>query len=508
MRRAPCLMTVALALAACGDATLEQPAAEPGAQQPPGKVPDGVDQGVSPAAGGAGGGAAVPPEADPLDQDRDDFCEGIGPLVDLGNGRDVVRETCAGSIAEQVFAQSVCTCRDARTAGYVRTRGFDSRVQGAPGEDDDGEASTGASFGVNGSYLAGVGFTDVGGPFTVAGPQPLEFVGYLKAAGDLRMAPDAVIPGVTRTGRDAYLKGNYTTAVLTVKRDLHHEGLVIAVPDVDGDTTQGPVRVDPPCACEDPYDIAGFVDQARRRNDNALIGLDPDVLKQTVGIHEITLPCGRYYLSEISGVGGIDVHVTGRVALMVDGPVATFGSLDFDLAEGAEIDVFIRGNLGSIGAITFGDEARPAASRVYVASREDVVLVGAAAFVGNLYAPHARVTAPGFLRVFGSLFVGDLDVAGYVNVAYDRSVTALNCPGEEPEPIPGGQGGAGGGGAGGAGGRPDLPESWGDNCDGCGAGSCLNGLGCVDGFCAGCRFDADCCHQQVCQDGRCRNFVE
>ena len=62
----------------------------------------------------------------------------------------------------------------------------------------------------------------------------------------------------------------------------------------------------------------------------------------------------------------------------------------------------------------------PAATRIYVAGSEDIVLVGASAFVGNVYAPNAKLTAPGYLRAYGSFFVRDFDVAGYAHIAYEE----------------------------------------------------------------------------------------
>jgi hypothetical protein len=202
----------------------------------------------------------------------------------------------------------------------------------------------------------------------------------------------------------------------------------------------------------------------------------------------VRLPCGRYYLSEISGVGEIVVRVEGRVALAVSGTVAAAGSLRFELEDDAEIDLFIGGDLGLIGAARFGDEARPAATRIYVAGESDIALVGASAFVGNLYAPNAVVTAPGYLRAYGSFFARDFNVPGYAHIAYDRAVTDLDCDDDPDEPPPP---------------ENDVPEGY--NCDLC--GDCFDGLACFDSRCQPCQEDRNCCSQQVCEAGRCVNLV-
>ena len=428
--------------------------------------------------------------------EREQFCAGGGALVKVPGERRVEYETCTGDLAETVFTNALCTCGDAQLAGYLRTRGFDSR-EGAFVDDDD--FGGGAPVGINGAYTLGAGYTDVGGSFAVAGPMGLQFAGYLKVFGDLAIAGDVLIPGYARVERDAWFGGNFTSGPLDVGRDLHHTGALIAIPaDVGRDTVQEPVTVDPPCPCDDILDIANIVDQLRRENDNAESDVPVDALKQSVGRVELTLPCGRYYLSEISGIGEIRVRIEGRVALAVGGPVAAAGSLQFDLADDAEIDLFIDGDLGLIGAATFGEKERPAATRIYVAGESDIVLIGASAFVGNVYAPRAAVTAPGYLRAYGSFFARDFQVPGYANISYDRAVTDLDCdedPDDPPPPPPPVQ--------------PDdpppadeVPEGY--NCDLC--GSCFDGLACIGSRCQPCAEDQNCCSLQVCENGRCVNL--
>ncbi len=472
---------------ACSDAALE---AESGADAGPGMfAPGGQGPG---GAGGAvpGSGPAAPGEDDPLGAGRDEFCAGEGSVLEFADAREVVHETCAGDIAETVFTNSVCACEDLQLAGYLRTRGFDSR-QGAFDEDSE---SSGAPVSINGTYLLGAGYTDVGGSFTVAGAAGLTFVGYLRVLGDLRLAAAALIPGAADVGRDAWLGGDFTSGPLDVGRDLHHQGNMIAIPlDVVGQTHREQVRIDPPCPCDELLDVQGVIDRVRRDNDNEAAGVWPEMFTQTVGLVEHTLPCGRYYVDEISGLGEIRIRVEGRVVIAVGGAVAAAGSLRFDLAEGAEIDLFIGGDLGLVGVARFGDEARPAATRIYVAGAADIVLVGAAAFVGNLYAPRAAVTAPGYLRVFGSLFARRIEAAGYAHVAYDRAVLDLDCgeddppPPGDPPPVPDGDG---------------PPQGY--NCDLC--SSCYDGLACLGSRCVPCTEDRNCCSGRTCVEGRCVNL--
>lgn len=478
------LALLALLALACAEAIPAPDDAGPGAMPP---SPFGTPG--DPAAPDRPGDPNAP--GDPAGE----FCAGSGPILEHPDRREVVRPTCAGDVAEIVFANALCTCEDARLAGYLRTRGFDSR-DGALGDDDD-PGSGGAPVGMNGDYLPSAGFTDVGGSMAVAGPAGLTFIGYLKVAGDLRLAADAVVPGYTRVGRDAWLAGDFTGGPLRVDRDLHQGGAIFALPlAVTGQTNQAAVAIDPPCPCGDLLDLPGIIANTRQDNDNDLVVLDPGALRQVVGSVERTLPCGRYYVDEISGVGEISIVITGRVVLAVGGPVAAAGNLQFRLEGDAELDLFIDGDLGLVGNARFGDPARPAASRVYVAGASDIALVGASGFVGNLYAPNAAVTAPGYLRAHGSIFARSLDVPGYVNIAYDRAVTDLDCGDEQPHP------------------DDDLPPpeerfdepppADGAVCDLC--GSCPDGLACIGSRCSPCEFDRDCCGQQVCDAGRCGNL--
>ncbi len=475
-------------------------------QAPPGSgVPGDNVPGASPGEnGGNGGNPDGQPGEDPLDQELFEFCEGEGPVVEVPDAQEVNFETCTGDIAERIFTNALCLCENARLAGYLRTRGFDSREGAFMDQDDFGG---GAPVGINGGYELGAGYTDVGGSLSIAGAAGLQFLGYLRVFGDLRLGGTTTIPGYARIERDAWFGADFTSVgPLRVGRDLHQGAGLFALPlDVGRQTIQEAVQVDAPCPCDDLLDVQAVVDQVRDRNDNHIVGLRTEAFKQVVGQAHAELPCGRYYLDEISGLGDMEFRVTGRAVLVVGGNVAGVGSLRFEIAPGAEIDIFIAGELGAIGAISFGDKDRPSATRIYVGTTEDIAIIGASAFVGNLYAPRAKVTAPGYLRAYGSIFARTLEVPGYVNISYDRSITEL-CDEPEPDPMrepdpegevpppqprprpePGG----------------DLPPGY--TCDLC--GDCSDGLACTDSRCQPCTEDAHCCGQQICEEGRCVTLI-
>jgi hypothetical protein len=407
------------------------------------------------------------------------FCAGTGPVVTLP-GPTGSATTCTGSIAETKFLNALCTCNNATVAGYLKTRGFDSR-QGAFGSGTQG----GGSVGINHDYAITTGYTDVGGSLTIAGPNSLSFAGFLEVGGNLSLAGAATVAGYTKVHRDARLGAAFTDlGPATVLGDLHSSSSVIALPlSVGGERVGESVAVPKPCACEpsDLLDVGALVDDARVHNDNASAGIDPKMFNLAVGDVRATLPCGRFYIEHMSGIGNIIVDVTGRVALFVDGSLDATGNIEFRLAPQAEIDIFVRDNLVLTGRSVFGNKDKPAATRIYVGGSGDVVLVGAAGFVGNVYAPRSLVTAVGYAEVYGSVFARDFVSPGYANFVYDRAIQDAGDGCKEPPPPPG-------------------------TCTQC--GSCTGGKACVDGSCGSCRTDADCCSPLVCDGGTCSEPIE
>ena len=405
--------------------------------------------------------------------DREAFCMGRGPVVTVGDST-MTTETCAGAIASRVFDNAICSCMDTNVAGYMRTRSFDSGMGMM-------DTAAGAPVGINGNYTTG-GYADVGGTFVVAGSAGIRFAGYLEVGGDARFGGNVDAISYIDIKRDLWVQGDVTNiGLLEVDGDVHQpSGRRLATfPRIGGSRISSPFTIDPPCRCgpSELVDIDGIVAAGVLENDNSDVALDPRMLEAVAGLGvDITLPCGRYHLTSIGGLGSITVHVPGRTALFIDGDVNALGVFDIDLGPDGELDMFIRGNLLSIGAGSYGDRARPAATRIYVGGSGDVTIVGAAGFVGNVYAPHARIIAAGATDVFGSLFGREIDMPGYLRVSYDRAILDVDrdCP---------------------------PPE---DGC-GCGPGEgCPDHSGCVGGMCAACSSDADCCAPLVCYpDGTC-----
>jgi hypothetical protein len=96
----------------------------------------------------------------------------------------------------------------------------------------------------------------------------------------------------------------------------------------------------------------------------------------------------------------------------------------------------------------------------------------------------------GYIRMSGSLFLKDLNGSGYVDITYDRDIIipGEQCPPPDDEEPP-----------------PDdeepPPECFQTCNETCGDSAC------IDGHCAPCTADADCCDPYVCIEGACRQLI-
>ena len=448
----------AVLMAACDDSS------GIGSASTAGKSGKSGNNGVS-GSGGSGSGNWTPSPSS-------DVCSGKGPIVTIpATTVSGAYQTCTGRIAESHFSNALCTCENANVAGYLRSRAFDSKKGTS--------VDLGGSVGINQTCVT-AGFADVGGAFSIAGSDSLSFAGYLKTGGDLRVAGKTMVPGYTEVGRDLWIASGYTDlGPLTVHRDLHGSSPIMAIPlTVEGKKIPSGVTIAPPCPCEakDIINVDGLVAEAKTNNDDAKYTIDPSMLNVLIGNIEVTLPCGKIYFEQIGGIGNVIVNVTGRVAVFVGGSVANTGNLEFRLAAGAEIDLFISGDLAVTGRALFGERDRPAASRIYVGGSGNVFLTGYTEFVGNLYAPHSLVQGIGFENVYGSIFADMFVSPGFANFVYDAAIMTVGDTCDTPLPPP-------------------------NTCSQC--GTCTGGTACVNGKCGACASDADCCSQLICSNGKC-----
>lgn len=475
-----------------------------------------ADDDAGSGSGASDAGAGAGEDAADGEITREAFCSGRGPVIRVPTGDDEQggAGVCTGTIARRVFKNAICTCEDLLFAGYLNTGSFSSA------DEVETLIKQGGAVGVNGTTAAG-SYMDVGGSLRIYGGARVEDTydladptlsgGWINVAGDLEAKSPIVLAGLLTVARDARLQGGATfLGVAGIGGTLYTPPGSWPLPALASAYKQETMNLEPPCPCrpEQLLDVDAIVQEGKRVNDNhnPAVNLDPRALSNLGFAQILKLPCGRFYLDEITGVGAVRLEIGGRTALFVGGDVATTGAVQIALAPGAELDLFVAGNLTQVGFSPLGDRRRPADVRIFVGGDGDITMVGFEPIGANLYAPRSRLYSPGYLAARGSIFVRELHVQGYVTVDYDREILTRGddeecLPPPPPPPPPPPEPDAGTPPPPDAGEPPPPPPpECNDACD----ESCGSKKTCVDGMCTGCRSDADCCAPLVCYaDGRC-----
>ncbi|AKF04612.1 DUF7305 domain-containing protein [Sandaracinus amylolyticus] len=412
--------------------------------------------------------ANVPRDA-PVDARLPSYCEGEGPPV-LVSDRGL--PLCSGGLAEATFRFALCTCEGWVSAAPITTDSFAS----ADGPYSSDRAGRAGSIGSNGRIEFNAGADVSGALWTLGGVHSSV---DLRVGSDLRSGAAVTCDNGLDVGRDAYVDVSLRARTLRVGGTLTMpEGapLETTFPPTLGMERRVPVATPPPCSCApgDLLDVAALVAAHATDNDDALVDFDPRELDGYTGDTTLTLPCGRLYLERVAGEGDLTLVVTGRTALFIAGDLSFNGEFTVLLeGPGAEIDMFVAGDLGAMRVLRIGDALRPAQARLYVGGAGNVSLSDNGFFGGNLYAPRAELVAAGELEVYGSAFVRRVSASGPVTLHYDTSVlrAADPCP------------------------PPTRPE-----CTSC--LDCRN-QACVGGTCGACVVDTDCCAPLLCASGTC-----
>ncbi len=454
-------LSLGLWLTGCGDVTAQPIGAAPG---------DGGAGDGSPYPDGAAGETSVPADAS-------DFCTGHGPIPLPGT------DECTGDLAH-LFRFAACACDSLAVSGKLFTDSFDSSTDG--GSSVGGGASIAANSQVATNAQSTVGGSVWAGGQGLANGTPA--VAMMSPAGvtssvtlDVESGGDMQVNGTFLVGHDLYADGNVTlqSGSLSVVGAVH----IPAGDSANGITSgggvvNGPVQVPLPCDCSTPtpIDIVSIIAAHQMSNDDAAIGL------KTTGLDAPPLPvmlrCGQYYVDGIHG-GPVELDVTGRVALFVAGDLNVDGGLKIVLSAGAELDLFVGGNVDLQGTTSLGNVDAPAHVRLYVGG--GTVTLSASATIGaNVYAPGADVQLASDFEMWGALFAQSLQFSGDFKIHYDTSV--LQEPGCTP---------------------PGTPCK---TCDDCAGATPV----CVGGTCTACGPGADCCAPLQCNDatGQCLPPIE
>lgn len=387
------------------------------------------------------------------------FCDGQGGILLPGP-----EQTCTGDLGEKTFKFALCSCTAVNTTGTFFTDSFNSN-------DPDQPVMNGGSVGVNGNYTANV-LTEIGGALWIDGD--MSTLAIHDVAQDLQCGGDISTVLLSHVDGDAHVEGNIGGFVplMTIDGDLHQPaGKSSLGAAVLGQKIKEPVDIQTPCDCSDPLDIAAIVQGYGADNDNDEAGVPVDRLANIV-VDTVELDCGRYYFSKAQSLLSLKLALTGRTVIAIDGDFNNLGLFDLELGPDAELDLFVAGDMTFVDLATIGDIDRPAALRIYVGG--DVTFANGFQLGGNLYMPNAVFNAVGLASVYGSLFVGGINIIELFSIRYDSAILELEgC--EEP----------------------------GGECGDC--HDCLNptpacGPG---GECVPCQTDADCCPPFLCNSGAC-----
>lgn len=392
------------------------------------------------------------------------FCDGQGGILLPG---DV--DVCTGDLGKKTFLFAICSCSGVTANNTLKTDSFDSEMMNMMVMD-------GGSVGVNGAYSASSA-VDIGGSLWVDGK--IQTFNTHEVAQILQCGADITAGSPSHVGDDVFLEGSIfaQNKTMTIDGDLHIQaGQANNGAVVKGKTLKEAVIVKTPCDCSDPIDIAAIVNGYMQDNDNDTIPVEVDELVAIPDPKVLELPCGRYFFSGISSNNTLTIKLTGRTVIAIAGDVKTAGAFAIELGPDAELDLFVGGNVDFNNSAAIGDPKRPAAARMYVG--KGVKFASGFVLAANLYQPNEVFTANNVAEIWGSLFVGGLQLASPLVVHYDQAILDL-----------------------------DGCEDPGKGCTDC--HDCANPTPSCnkDGNCSPCVVDSDCCPPLVCDGGACKAII-
>ena len=302
----------------------------------------------------------------------------------------------AGCVPEQHIDQhALCICDDLSGVGRVTTR---RSVHGESSIAANGAIFLVSETTIEGSVLAYRGFDsvsdaliegDLSSAFDVSSVGKLEVGGNLQAGGDLSSVGGLTISGTAGVAGEVSVVGEQSIASWG-----------------SYDTQAAPCG----CSGDNYFDVATAVADAALNNNNVEVGLDTEGAR-TAGTTELSLPSGRYYIKATELVGNTTITAAGQVALFVDGSLDLVGDSQLTIAEGGSLDLYVAGDVSSVGALSAGAPDKP--FRLLVGGNESVLLaVGEQTFYGEIYAPSAAIELVGDTLVVGALFAKSLDGVG------------------------------------------------------------------------------------------------
>jgi hypothetical protein len=394
-------------------------------------------------------------------------CAGGGPPTNVGSGNG--SSTCTGGIGGTAFTWTVCSCTNVSLTAEALLDGWNS---------------------LNGPYMPGMLGGGLGANQTIGGDSALDVWGALWAA---------ATTGTSFSNQsqanvyDTVKSANNVDAVANVSHDMYVGGNITGAVSVTGTLFQSPgknrggatagnyvnnavVTVPPPCDCTNKVPVTAIVANAKTNNDNALIGLDPNVFTTANHPARIDLPCGLYYMTGFTLTNPAAIVVHGQTAIFIDGNISNNSFLTITLEDpGSALDVFVSGTITATDTIRLGNPNWPALTRIYLGTTGTFELSSSILISGNIWVGYGTVLWTSDSDMFGALFGNNVQVQSPMKIHYDQAVvnSGSACP----------------------------PPTTCTSCTDCQNQACNNGT------CGGCTTSADCCAPLTCQSGMCAPFI-
>lgn len=339
--------------------------------------------------------------------------------------------TCAGTLASRSHRFALCSCSDWSPAAPVNTDATSSNpnimagpVAAAVGV--NGKLAASASLSIRGSvYASGVG--------GISTNTTMDVFKTLRTAGPVVLTPPAVATVYT----DAYVGGD-VMGPLHVLGTLHMPAsAMLGLAATAMATTREAVSVPDPCDCTTPFDVGSVITATASVNDNAANQWDPNRLVNPVGVANVDIPCGTFFLTSITSLSPVNLRVHGRALLAVAGNVNLSNGMTIQFDPGAELDLLIGGGLTSYGPYPVG-AYQAAYLRVWMAGSAPIALYGDPTAGGIFHAPLADVTAPNGMVFWGSMVAASFNFGGPVQWHFDQTVlsSGMVCGDPQQDPVP------------------------------------------------------------------------
>ena len=190
------------------------------------------------------------------------------------------------------------------------------------------------------------------------------------------------------------------------------------------------IMIAPPCDCTGALDVAGAIAARANSNDDAALALDPaNALRALSAPIELSLPCGRYFVTDVYAPRAITLHITGRVALYVQNGIVIegAGALTVDLADGAELDVFVGNSISAGGPVSIGTPLAPTHTRLHFGGDDTVFFASDTTLAATLYAPLADLVTEAKFELYGSALVRHVAASQGLTLHYDRALATDSC---------------------------------------------------------------------------------